>query len=327
MSRSKSEVDAHGILGGRKPAVIPSSLDRGVPMTMQIVQSNGIEICYETIGDAANPPVLLIMGLGGQLIGWEDGFCRRLAGRGHCVIRFDNRDAGLSTHVHGKRMGDLLAIAAGDTSTAPYVLEDMADDTAGLMESLRLHAAHLVGLSMGGMIAQATTTRHPERVRSLTTIASNTGDRHVGQPTQEGMAVLFQPPTGTPEEAADRAVENIRLVGSPGFPPDLEGIRDRARRSFERASDPHGVGRQLAALLASPDRTPALHEIRVPTVVIHGDSDPMIDVSGGRATAEAIPGAHLEIIKGMGHDLPRDVWDRIIDLISDNVRRGELAAG
>lgn len=291
------------------------------------VEANGITIAYETFGDPQDPPVLLIMGLGVQLLGWDDEFCERLTRRGHHVIRFDNRDVGLSTHFHDEPMGDLMAVLGGDTSTATYFLDDMADDTAGLVAALGLDAVHLVGVSMGGMIAQVTAIRHPERVRSLTSIMSTTGDRSVGQATQEAVTVLFQPPAQDREESAERAVQGFRIIGSPGFPPDEERLRDQARRAFDRANDPQGVGRQLTAIFASPDRTPGLRTLRVPAAVIHGAADPLIDVSGGRATAAAIPDCELDVIEGMGHDLPKGAWDRIIDRISETVRRGELAAG
>ncbi|MPZ89414.1 MAG: alpha/beta fold hydrolase [Nitriliruptorales bacterium] len=296
-------------------------------MTSSTVTANGIEIAYETFGDPTKPPILLIMGLGVPLLGWEEDLCHQLACSGHLVIRFDNRDVGLSTHLHDAGASDPLAVASGDTATAAYLIDDMADDTSGLIEALGLEAAHLVGVSMGGMIAQAATIRHPARVRSLTSIMSTTGDRSVGQPTQEALVVLMQPLAVTREEGAERAVESFRVLGSPGFPPDEESVRSRALRSFDRAYDPAGVSRQLAAILASADRTPGLREVRAPALVIHGDSDPLIDVSGGRATAAAIPGAELEIIEGMGHDLPRGAWNRMIDRISEIIQRGELIEG
>ena len=283
--------------------------------------ADGIEIAYETFGDRANPPVLLVMGLATQMLGWPDGFCEQLAGRGHYVVRFDNRDIGLSTHLHDAPKADIHAVAAGDTRTAAYRLADMARDAVGLLDVLGLDSVHLVGASMGGMIAQTIAIEYPERVLSLTSIMSTTGDRAVGAPSEAAVGVLLAPPARTREEAMEQAVAGARVVGSPGFDRDEDDIRERAGRSFDRAHDPAGVGRQFAAILASPDRTERLGEIRAPTVVIHGTGDALINVDGGQATAAAIPGAELVLVDGMGHDLPRGVWPRILDQISALVER------
>ncbi len=285
--------------------------------------AGGIEIAYESFGDPADPPVVLVMGLATQMLGWPEGFCAALAEPGHFVVRFDNRDIGLSTHLHDAPPPDVPAAFAGDTSSASYTLSDMARDTVGLLDALGLGSAHMVGASMGGMIAQIVAIEHPERVRSLTSIMSTTGEPSVGQPTQEAMGVLLAPPATTREEALERTVTTYRVIGSPGFVLDEVALRERAGLSYDRAFDPLGVGRQLLAILASGSRRERLGEIRVPALVIHGAQDPLVQVSGGRATAEAVPGAELVVIDGMGHDLPRELWPEITGRISALVERVE----
>jgi pimeloyl-ACP methyl ester carboxylesterase len=284
-----------------------------------------IDLAYETFGSPQDIPLLLVMGLATQMIGWPDEFCRMLAGRGLYVVRFDNRDVGLSTHLDDAGAPDVLAVMGGDHSRVAYRLADMAEDTAGLLDALGLDGAHLVGASMGGMIAQTLAIRHPERVRSLTSIMSTTGDPAVGAPAQAALGVLLAPPATDRESAVQRAVDTYRVIGSPGFEFDEHGLRERAGLSFDRAYDPAGVARQLAAILASPDRTADLARVAVPTLVVHGEQDALIDVSGGRATAAAIPGAELLVVDGMGHDLPRAVWPELVDRITalvDRVERG-----
>ncbi len=293
--------------------------------TPQILRASAgsVELAYETFGDPADPPVLLVMGLGTQMLGWPDGFCELLADRGHFVVRFDNRDIGLSTHLHDAPAPDVMAAMTGDTSSASYTLSDMAADTVGLLDALGLRSVHLVGASMGGMIAQTMAIEHPDRVRTLTSIMSTTGEQSVGGASQEALGVLLAPPASTREEAQQRAVTTYRVIGSPGYPLDEDSLRDRAGTSFDRGHDPAGVGRQLMAILASPDRTARLGEVRVPTLVLHGDGDLLVDVSGGHATAAAIPGAELAVVEGMGHDLPRELWPELVDRIAANVARGE----
>jgi pimeloyl-ACP methyl ester carboxylesterase len=286
----------------------------------------GIEIVYEAFGEESDPVMLMIMGLGMQMLGWDEELCRMLARRGFRVVRFDNRDVGRSTRFEGGPRPDWGGLMAGDVSSASYALAEMADDTVALHDHLGAESAHLVGASLGGMIAQAVAIREPERVRSLTSIMSTTGNRDVGQPHPEGLTALFSPPPPNPEAMADWAVANWRTIGSPGFPLDEEAIRQRALESFERGYNPDGVARQLAAILASPDRTEELAKLRMPTLVIHGADDPLIDVSGGEATARAIPGAKLIVIPGMGHDLPRALWPRFVDEIVANAERGQAAA-
>jgi pimeloyl-ACP methyl ester carboxylesterase len=298
-------------------------------MTIEIARGVGpahIDIAYERLGDPKAPPVLLIMGLGTQLIGWPDGFCEELLGRGLQLIRFDNRDVGQSTHMTGAPMPNMIAAMAGDTSSAAYNLSDMAADTVGLLDALGLGSVHLVGASMGGFIAQTIAIEHRARVRSLTSIMSSTGDRSVGQLHPEALALFAAPPVVTREDAMQRVVNTFRVIGSPGFPADVDAIRDRAGRAYDRAFDPMGMMRQGIAVLASGDRTPRLREVAVPALVIHGAADKMCDVSGGRATAAAIPGAELLVIEGMGHDLPRALWPQFATAIAAVVKRGEAAA-
>jgi len=282
-----------------------------------------IELAYETFGDPSDPPVLLVMGLATQMIGWPDEFCAGLAGRGLYVVRFDNRDIGLSTHLHDAGAPDIMSVLGGDRSGVAYGLDDLADDTVGLLDALGLDSVHLVGASMGGMIAQLVAIRHPQRVRSLTSIMSTTGDTSVGAPSDAALGLLLTPPAGDREGAVQRVVDTYRVIGSPGFEFDETALRDRAGLSFDRAYDPAGVARQLAAILTTPDRTRDLKAISVSTLVIHGSEDALVNVSGGRATAAAIPGAELLVVDGMGHDLPRAVWPEITDRISALVARAE----
>ncbi|SFE68213.1 alpha/beta fold hydrolase [Blastococcus tunisiensis] len=288
---------------------------------IQRARAGDVEIAYETFGDAGDPPVLLVMGLATQMIGWPDEFCAGLAGRGHFVIRFDNRDIGLSTHLHAAGAPDVLTVMGGDTSAVPYALTDLADDTVGLLDALGIDSAHVVGASMGGMIAQLVALRAPERVRSLTSIMSTTGDPSVGAPNEAALGVLLAAPAIDREGAVQRVVDTYRVIGSPGFEFDEPALRDRAGLSFDRAYDPAGVARQLAAILTTHDRTRDLKSIDVPTLVIHGADDALVNVSGGRATAAAIPGAELLVVDGMGHDLPREVWQEITERITALVAR------
>lgn len=282
-----------------------------------------LDIAYERLGDPGATPVLLIMGMGAQLIAWPDGFCDELVGRGLHVIRFDNRDAGESTHMTGAAAPDMMAALAGNVGSASYTLSDMAGDTVGLLDALGIESAHLVGASLGGFIAQTVAIEHTKRVRSLASIMSTTGNRAVGQPHPAAMAVFTLGPVTTREQIVQRMVDVSRVTGSPGYPPDPEVVAERARRAFDRSFDPIGMLRQATASVASGDRTPRLRGLDVPTLVIHGDSDRLVDVSGGKATAAAIPGAELVVIEGMGHDLPKALWVQIATKIADVVARGE----
>jgi pimeloyl-ACP methyl ester carboxylesterase len=284
-------------------------------------RANGIEVVYEEFGDPADPTMLLIMGLGVQMLGWDVEFCELLADRGFHVVRFDNRDVGRSTKIVGGPPPDILAVAGGDVSSASYTLDEMADDCAGLLDHLGVDAAHLTGASQGGMIAQTLAIRRPERVLSLVSIMSTTGDPAVGQPHPEALPALMTRPPADRDGFAEFVVGAWKVIGSPGFAPDDKALRARAQASYDRGIHPDGTARQLVAVLASGDRTEALRRLDVPTVVIHGTDDPLIDVSGGKATAEAIPGAKLELIPGMGHDLPRQLWPRLVELISENAAR------
>ena len=284
--------------------------------------SDEIELCYETFGDPSDPPVLLIMGLATQMIAWHEDFCGEIAGRGFHVVRFDNRDIGRSTHVDGKppTAGQVLRRSK---KAAHYTLADMAGDAVGLLRELDLAPAHLVGASMGGMIAQTLAARHPESVRSLTSIMSTTGGRLVGQPSVRLFPMLLARPRGGREESIERIEKIFKAIGSRGLPRDDHEIRELDGRSWDRDHDANSPGRQMAAILASGNRTRELRKIKAPTLVIHGTDDPMIKPSGGRATAKAIEGARLVNIEGMGHDLPRAAWPRIIDAIVENAARAE----
>ncbi len=296
---------------------------------MPRAQTNGIEIEYEEFGDPSRPPVLLIMGLGAQMILWEEEFCERLAAAGHRVVRFDNRDVGLSTKLERAGVPDvgaaMTAVARRQPIDAPYLLSDMAADTAGLLDSLGLDSAHVVGASMGGMIAQAFAIQHPRRTRSLTSIMSTTGSPDLPPAKPEAMAILLGPPPTNRAEALERGVTVFRTIGSPGFPFDAERVRGIAGRSFDRCFHPQGVARQLVAVLASGSRKERLGAVKVPTLVIHGADDPLVPVEAGLDTAQAIPGAEMMVIDGMGHDLPPGIWSRVIEGISRLVERAEGA--
>jgi pimeloyl-ACP methyl ester carboxylesterase len=294
---------------------------------MPRAQTNGIELEYETFGDPSRPAMLLIMGLGIQMLGWDERFCNLLADRGFHVIRFDNRDIGLSSKIEGGPAPNPIQLMAGDYSSASYTLDDMADDTAGLLDALDIDAAHVVGVSMGGMIAQTLACRHPDRVLSLTSIMSSTGSRETGQPKPEVLAALITPVP--PERAAyiDATVNMFRLIGSPAYPLDDRELRKVIAASYDRSYHPAGFLRQLAAIAASGDRSQAICDIGAPTLVLHGEDDPLITVSGGEATAAAIPGAKLVKIPGMGHDLPPQLWPRFIDEIVENAERASAPAG
>jgi pimeloyl-ACP methyl ester carboxylesterase len=284
----------------------------------------GVTLCYETFGDRADPPIVLIMGLATQMIAWHDDFCDQLAERGFYVVRFDNRDIGRSTHFDF-RPPTLKQMVTRRLGPEQYTLSDMAEDTAGLLRELDISPAHVVGASMGGMIGQLLAAEHPEAVRSLVSIMSSTGNRWRGQPALAVYRYLLRPPPRDREGYIDRAAAVFGLVGSTGFERDEQYIRERAARSYDRGYDVRAGGRQLGAVIASGDRTKALGRITAPTLVIHGSVDKMIRPSGGKATAKAIPGARLMMIEGMGHDLPRGVWPQIIDAIAEQARAADSA--
>lgn len=285
-----------------------------------LVDAGQVTLAYETFGSPDDPPMVLVMGVATQMLGWPDGFCQALADQGFYVVRFDNRDIGLSTHLDDAGVPDLMALLSGGSGTAPYLLADMADDTAGLLDALDLDRVHLVGLSMGGMIAQEVALRHGERLISLTSIMS-TPAAHIGKPTPEASATLMWPSPKTEAEAAELTVNVYRVVGSPAYPSDVEWLRAVGAESFRRSSKSAGKVRQFAAILVSPDRRPGLAALAVPTLVLHGEEDPLIQVEGGHETAAAVPGSRLVTYPGMGHDLPEELWPTLVGEITEHVRR------
>lgn len=293
---------------------------------MPVAQSNGIEIAYETFGDPSDPALLLVMGLGCQLILWPEGLCEMFAERGYHVIRFDNRDVGLSSKIEGGPEPNIFAAIAGDTSSASYRLDDMAADAVGLLDHLGIDAAHVVGVSMGGMIAQQMAGLYPERVLSLVSIMSTTGNQSVGEARPEALSALVGVAPEDREGNVDFQAGVFKVIGSPGYPYDEEMVRQLAGESYDRCHDPAGFARQLLGILDSGDRTQTLAKVRVPTLVIHGEDDPLITVSGGEATAEAIPGAQLWKIPGMGHDMPLQLWEQLVDRIVENAERATAGA-
>jgi pimeloyl-ACP methyl ester carboxylesterase len=290
---------------------------------MASVEANGITIEYDDRG--GGEPLLLVMGLGGQLTDWPDEFVDLLVQRGFRVIRLDNRDAGLSSEFDWlpPTMPQLArAVMTRRPPKAEYVISDMAADAAGLLAALGVDGAHVVGVSMGGMIAQTLATDHASRVRSLTSIMSTTGNRRVGRIERRLLVRMARLPVPTRETALDRAVEMFRVISGPGY--DEVAHRQLAGANIERSYRPQGTARQMAAILASPDRTAALGRVKVPTLVIHGLVDPLVRPSGGIATAKAIPGSRLVMYPDMGHDLPRNRWDEMADAIARNAQRSAV---
>jgi pimeloyl-ACP methyl ester carboxylesterase len=296
-------------------------------MAEDFAPNGELQICFETFGDAKDPALLLIMGLGTQMIGWPDAFCAELAARGFFVIRYDNRDSGRSTHLRGHRPPTVRQLLLRDKRAAAYSLADMASDGVAVLDHLGIERAHIAGASMGGMIAQTLAIRFPERVLSLASLMSNTGHRWKGQPGVRIYPVFLRPPARDRESAIESTIGVYDLIGSPEFERDTEELRRLAGLSWDRGHDPAGSGRQLAAIIAGGDRKRELGRLTVPTVVIHGTRDRMVRPSGGRETAQAIPGAQLVMIEGMGHDLPRGTWPQIIDAIAANAARAHAAAG
>lgn len=294
---------------------------------------SGIDICYETFGQPNDPPVLLIMGLGGPMGWWSTDFCQKLADRGFFVIRYDNRDTGRSTKLRQHKVGRLeiarafagLRILGG--AKAPYSLSDMAEDAIGLIDHLELDQVHLVGVSMGGMIAQTLAIEHPKKALSMTSIMSTTGRRTVGFQNPKVFPVMLSSAGRTRDSYVERSLRGSKVIGSPAFPTDDKIARDRAYETYDRGWIASGVTRQMLAVLTQPDRTQALRELDLPVTVIHGLNDPLVHKSGGKATANAIPGAeHLEIA-GMAHDLPPQLYSTYIDTIVRTAARANRPDG
>jgi len=284
-----------------------------------------VELCYQTFGDRGSDPLLLVMGLGGPMTWWDPDFCSLLAEHGFFVIRYDNRDVGRSSRVRGRvRRGTLARSYAGLRAPAPYSLEDMAEDGFGLLDALGLDTAHMVGISMGGMIAQTMALRHPGRVESLTSIMSSTGRRSVGWQDPRLLPMLLARRSKSREHYIAASARLWKIIGSPLYPDTTETVRERAAETWDRGFSASGVARQMAAIVTQPDRSRALRSLRVPALVIHGMSDRMVHVSGGRATSHSIPGAELLLIDGMGHDVPRDLHGTFAEAIRRTADRARV---
>jgi pimeloyl-ACP methyl ester carboxylesterase len=291
----------------------------------RIARANGINICYEIFGEASAEPMLLIMGLGGQMVLWDDAFCEQIAARGFRVIRFDNRDTGQSSKLTGGNRLTLWEMLKARflniPPAAPYTLRDMAEDTIALMDVLGIRSAHMVGASMGGMIAQEIAIAFPERVRSLISIMSTTGNPDLPQPSNEAVSLLTEPQPKSRDKFIARFKRNWKVLRAGRFPEDEALDRSRAERVFDRGLNPPGIGRQIRAVLASGSRKERLSKVKAPTLVIHGTADPLVDPKAGQDTAVSIPGAKLMIVQGMGHALPMPIWPEIIDAIDKHAHR------
>jgi pimeloyl-ACP methyl ester carboxylesterase len=289
--------------------------------------ANGINLEYDSFGDQRGRPLLLVMGLGGQLIHWRDDFCEMLADRDHFVIRFDNRDAGLSDKFGHLGVPDMMELAgrllAGEPANASYSLDDMAADAFGLLDALDVEAAHICGASMGGMIVQAMALNAPHRVRSLTSIMSSTGNPELPPSTDEAMAAMLSPAASNRDEAIERSLNVSSVIGSPAYPTPEDQARARAAEGYDRAFYPEGVARQMAAIAAHGNRRPALEELELPALVIHGEADPLVPVEGGHDTHQALKGSRLMLVEGMGHDLPEPLWPQIVSALDKLTRDAE----
>ncbi len=292
---------------------------------MANLQANGLDIHYDEFGDPSGRPLLLVMGLGAQMILWDEDFCELLGERGHRVIRFDNRDVGLSQkldHLGVPNVLDLMQRAlSGEAVEAPYLLDDMADDAVGLLDALEIEAAHVMGASMGGMIVQAMALRHRARIKSLVSIMSTTGRPDLPPAAPEAMARLMTPAPPDREGAVAHTVESARIMSGSGYPFDEERIRRRSERGYDRCFHPQGIVRQIAAIIGSGSRVDGLRELDAPALVIHGDDDPLVRLEGGIDTHECIAGSELFVIEGMGHDMPPAVWPRVADRIEKLTER------
>lgn len=290
---------------------------------MPRTSASGVDIEFEFLGDASDPTVLLVAGLGAQMVSWDDEFCDRLIARGLSLVRFDNRDVGLSGSVDDGRdpMALVAARLGGEEVDAPYLLSDMAGDAVAVLDAVGVERAHVMGMSMGGMIAQTVAIEHGHRVRSLTSIMSTTGDPDVGMPDPAVLGTVLAPaPADDPAAAVEHKVRISAAIGSPGlFDPDR--ARRRAEREVARSVNPLGTVRQLVAIMSSPSRSVALRSVDVPALVVHGDVDPLVNVSGGRRTHECLPAAELMVFEGMGHDLPPVFWEPLADAVAGLARR------
>jgi pimeloyl-ACP methyl ester carboxylesterase len=298
---------------------------------MPSAHANGIVLEYEDYGDRAAPAILLVMGLGAQLTLWPIELVEALTARGFRVIRYDNRDIGLSTKFDAAGVPDMAALmmklATGQKPDAAYTLDDMAGDAAALLDALGIARAHIVGASMGGMIAQLVAVNYPEKTLTLTSIMSTTGNPAVPPAKPEAMAVLTSRPTSPePDVIVEFGVRAAKVIGSPAYPQDEQRVRDRVKRDFERSFSPFGMIRQMAAIMTSGDRRTRLARISAPTLVIHGDADPLVPLEGGKDTAANVRGAELLVIPGMGHDLPLQLVDTIADAIAGVAARATVPA-
>lgn len=299
---------------------------------MPTVNANGIQIEYDNFGNPSCPPLLLIMGLGGQLIHWEEDFCRQLADKGLFIIRYDNRDAGLSTKFEAAGLPDMAELLSarlqGRSIETPYTLEDMAADAAGLLDALNIKKAHICGSSMGGMIAQTLAIRHPARLLSLISIYSTTGDPDLPPLQPAALEALMTPPPADRQGYIEFNVKTMQAIAGSGFPYDAQFIRDISAKAYDRAFYPPGVGRQMLAVMTQENRKPALASVTVPTLVIHGTADPLVPAAHGRDTANAIPGAQLLLVDGLGHELPwiKEPWPQVIDAIAAHTKQAEIKA-
>ena len=292
---------------------------------MATANANGIQIAYETFGDPSSPALLLIIGVGCQLIHWQDEFCQQIAESGYHVIRYDNRDSGLSTKIDKlsgpELMGKIKALLSGQTVTTPYTIEDMANDAVGLLDAVNIEKAHICGMSMGGYIAQTFAVMNPSRALSLTSIYSHTGNRQAFPPTREALEASMEPSPDEREPYIAHMLNLYKLLFGTGLPFDDEFHRILAGRLYDRSYCPEGKGRQYLAIMVQNDRTAELGEIEIPSLIIHGDEDPLVPIAGGKATAEAIPDSEFKVIEGMGHAMPNlnAYWSDIKDAMINHM--------
>jgi pimeloyl-ACP methyl ester carboxylesterase len=289
---------------------------------MPYARHGDVEIFYETFGEPSDPALLLVNGLGSQCINYRTEWCEMFAAEGFFVIRFDNRDVGLSTKfadVEPAVGAVVRALSAGEPPDVPYTIDDMAGDAIAVLDRLGIERSHVMGVSMGGMIVQQLAIAHPDRLLSMTSVMSTTGDPDVGRSTPEAQALLLGEPPTDRASAIARHLEGIRTYGSPDFY-DEERLTAVAGEAYDRSFTPDGQARQVMAIIVAPNRTAALRDVRVPTLVMHGDQDKLVDISGGRRTADSIPGARFVVMEGMGHDYPPEFWDRWVKLVTEHAR-------